>query len=101
MDKKIAKQAGLNDLGDFGSKNYIDSKLKALHCDPTNFMCTGTKVMSDGWEDGGRENVCVCVCVRDSVSVYPSICLSICLSVYLSMYTLMRAYPQRRRRSRR
>jgi len=43
MDKKIAKQAGLNDLGDFGSKNYIDSKLKALHCDPTNFMCTGTK----------------------------------------------------------
>ena len=86
MDKKIAKQAGLNDLGDFGSKNYIDSKLKALHCDPTNFMCTGTKVMSDGWEDGGRENVCVCVCVRDSVSVYPSICLSICLSVYLSIY---------------
>merc|ERR1712216_671422 len=43
MDKKIAMQAGLNDLGDFGSKNYIDSKLKALHCDPTNFMCTGTK----------------------------------------------------------
>ena len=51
MDKKIAKQAGLNDLGDFGSKNYIDSKLKALHCDPTNFMSAGTKVMSDGWED--------------------------------------------------
>ena len=101
MDKKIAKQAGLNDLGDFGSKNYIDSKLKALHCDPTNFMCTGTKVMSDGWGDRGRENVCVCMCVRECIcrSVDLSVYLSICLSIYVHIF--MRAYPQRRRRSRR
>jgi len=43
LDRKIAKEAGLKDMGWMGSKSYIDSKLKALHCDPTNFMCTGTK----------------------------------------------------------
>jgi len=43
QDKKIAKEAGLHDMGWMGSKSYIDNKLKALDCDPTNFMCTGTK----------------------------------------------------------
>ena len=28
MDKKIAKEAGLNDMGWMGSKSYIDNKLK-------------------------------------------------------------------------
>jgi len=43
FDSKIAKEAGLKDMGWMGSKSYIDTKLRALHCDPSNFMCTGTK----------------------------------------------------------
>lgn len=41
-DHKIAKGAGLHGLGWMGSKDSVDSRLRALHCDPTSFVCSGT-----------------------------------------------------------
>mmetsp|Transcript_21665 Transcript_21665/g.54433 ORF Transcript_21665/g.54433 Transcript_21665/m.54433 type:complete len:293 (+) Transcript_21665:27-905(+) len=41
-DHKIAKGAGLEGLGWMGSKDSVDSRLKALNCDPKSFVCSGT-----------------------------------------------------------
>mmetsp|Transcript_47871 Transcript_47871/g.74739 ORF Transcript_47871/g.74739 Transcript_47871/m.74739 type:complete len:265 (-) Transcript_47871:3364-4158(-) len=42
-DKSIAKEAGLKAMDWMGSKSKVDQMLKHLHCDPTSFVCTGTK----------------------------------------------------------
>ena len=41
-DHSIAKGAGLKGLGWMGSKDSVDSRLRALNCDPTSFVCSGT-----------------------------------------------------------
>eukprot|EP00285_Hemiselmis_virescens_P019178 CAMPEP_0173391256 /NCGR_PEP_ID=MMETSP1356-20130122/17975_1 /TAXON_ID=77927 ORGANISM="Hemiselmis virescens, Strain PCC157" /NCGR_SAMPLE_ID=MMETSP1356 /ASSEMBLY_ACC=CAM_ASM_000847 /LENGTH=298 /DNA_ID=CAMNT_0014348841 /DNA_START=16 /DNA_END=912 /DNA_ORIENTATION=- len=41
-DHKIAKGAGLQGLGWMGSKDSVDSRLRALKCDPKSFVCSGT-----------------------------------------------------------
>uniref|UniRef100_A0A7S0Z061 Uncharacterized protein n=1 Tax=Hemiselmis tepida TaxID=464990 RepID=A0A7S0Z061_9CRYP len=41
-DHKIAKGAGLQGLGWMGSKDSVDSRLRALNCDPKSFVCSGT-----------------------------------------------------------
>mmetsp|Transcript_40174 Transcript_40174/g.107699 ORF Transcript_40174/g.107699 Transcript_40174/m.107699 type:complete len:216 (-) Transcript_40174:710-1357(-) len=42
-DKKIAKEAGLREMGWMGSKDAIDDTLRKYGCDPTSFVCKGSR----------------------------------------------------------
>ena len=50
MDKKIAKEAGLHDMGWMGSKSYIDDKLKVRLIDSSRL--TGPGLQGLGFRKG-------------------------------------------------